>query len=203
MNKKYIILSLLTTTLFVGGYIFIYNFLNSTELTVSTKHVSSFTVTLQGSQIASTSEKTTTIRVPKYSTVYVKYIGEDGYATDSQDVAMSDSPKSITIDPFYSKERLASLLESEQSDITSAISAYQSDISKLYTIRNHTLYRFGEWASAELIWKGEYGQNTDNLHVILKKEEDTWKVVEQPSILYYYKNYPNIPIDVLRAVNNS
>ena len=107
------------------------------------------------------------------------------------------------IEPFYSKEHLTALAESERSLISKDINNYQADISKLYTLNNYTLYHFGEWASVTLEWKGEYSQNSDSQRVVLKKESGDWKVVGEPSILFFYKNYPDIPTDILRSVNNS
>lgn len=204
MNKKYIILLLVVAALFIGGYIFIYNLLSSTTLTVSTKNTASFVVTLSDAQIASSSEKLTTIRIPKYSEVTLKFVGVEGYEASSKEVTIGDSPESIAIDPAYSEERLASLVADEQPKISSVISSSQSKIDSLYTINDYTLYHFGEWASAKLIWKGEYSQNSDTLKVILHKEPGgEWEIAADPSIVFYHKNNPEIPIDILRKVNQS
>jgi len=202
-TRKYILFFIVGIITLIAGYIVIYNYLNSTDLTINTKNISSYNVRLSGSIIYSSTQKNDVMRVPKSSHVSVEFKGADGYETSSREISIGQSPKSITVEPFYSKEHLAALAESERSSISKNINNYQADISKLYTLSDYTLYHFGEWACVTLEWKGEYSQNSDDQRVILKKESSDWKVVGEPSILFFYKNYPDIPIDILRSVNNS
>jgi len=202
-TRKYILFFISGVIALIAGYIVIYNYLNSTDITINTKNISSYNVKLSGSIIHSSTQKDDIVRVPKSSNISIEFKGIDGYETNTREISIGQSPKSITVEPFYSKERLATLAESERSLISKNINTYNTDISKLYTLSDYTLYRFGEWACVTLEWKGKYSQNSDDQRVILKKESDDWKVVGEPSILFFYKNYPDIPIDILRSVNNS
>ncbi len=202
-TRRYIILFITLVVLVVVGYIFTYNYFNSTELTISTKNIESYTIKLSTSTISSSTDKTTTVRVPKLSTVSVDFKGTNGYETGRREITVGQSSESVSIEPFYSKEHLAELASSEKTQLDTATLQYKSSITTLYSIKSHKLYHFGEWASVTLVWKGEYSQNSDDLKVILKKEGKNWKIVGEPSILFFYKNYPDIPVDVLRGTNTS
>jgi len=202
-TRKYILFFIIGIVTLITGYVVAYNYLNSTDLTISAKNIASYNVTLSGSIIHSSTQKSDAVRVPKSSNISIEFKGVDGYETNTKEIQIGQSPKSITVEPFYSKEHLATLIESERSLISKSTNDYQTNISNLYTLDNFTLYHFGDWASVTLKWKGEYSQNSDNQKVILKKESGNWKVIGEPSILFFYKNYPDIPTDILRSVNNS
>lgn len=204
INKRLLILLIPLLAVLIVGYIFLYNYLNSAGLTVTGKNITSYEVR-SGDNILHTSSSgdTTTFRVPKHSSVSIDYKGASYYTNGVQEVAIKDTATSVTINPYFSREHLMSLVGQNRLAIDDAIFSYKSDIRSQYSLGSHTLHHFGDWASVNLTWKGEYDSNSDNLKVILRKHNDTWEVAGQPSLLFYYKNYPDIPIDILEVVNNS
>lgn len=201
---RFIIPLALLAILFVIGLILLFTYLNSVELAVNAKNISSYKIEKDDfSVFNSSSGDSEDIRVPKYSSITISYKGKGIYADGTQQIDIGDKNSSTSINPYYSKKYLSSLIDANKSAIKEAITSYNEDINNLYTINSYMLYHFGDWASATLAWKGEYSSNSDNLKVILKKNNETWEVAGDPSLLFFNKNYSTIPVDILEAVNKS
>lgn len=204
INKFILLLTPVALVVLIVGYIFVSNYLNSTELTITGKNLSSYEVTVEGTIVhTSSSGNTTTARIPKHTSVSIAYKSTGKYADGTKEIAIKDKPETITITPYFSEDYLMSLLDGDKAAINDAIFSYKSNIKQLYSLENHRLYHFGDWASVKLGWRGDYKSNSDDLKVILEKHNDTWVVISQPSLLFYYKNYPDIPIDILESINTS
>ncbi len=143
------------------------------------------------------------LKLKKNHTYIVKAKGESGYEDSSVGFVLTDEPKTININPFYSKDKLADLLKTEQGAIKQALSAAYPQIS-LYKVDNGKLYHWGDWYGTILRYKGSYGQSSDSLRVVLAKEGGTWKVkTDPPNITLSKFVFPDVPVDILRDVNNS
>lgn len=202
---KPVLYFIISLTVFISGYIFIYNYFNSVKVTITSKNVASFTVLDTSSNkvlLKSKAQATSELRIPKYSNVTIHYTGKNNYETNIQNVKVSNKPVEINLNPYYSTEYLATLLGDEKGLITQSINDYDHIIEDAYSISDIRLYHFGEWASATLNWKGDYGQNTDTQHIILRKKDNSWNIIGEPSIVFFYKNNPDTPIDILEQVND-
>lgn len=177
--------------------------LNTTTLTVNIKNTISYQVANGDRVIHSSTKNQSSIRVPKNNQYTIYFEGSKSYESSKRAVTVKDAPASISISPYYSKDRLGELLVNEKSDINSIVTAYDSIISTRYSIEDMKLYHYGDWASAKLVWSGEYGENTDTLTIILEKQNDVWAVVGSPSIVFFSGNNPEIPVDILRSVNSN
>lgn len=123
------------------------------------------------------------------------------YKTFSTDIHLSDTPQTITVKPDYNDQRLAALLKAELPLIEAAINAKYPTLSDTYSIDKQKLYKRGEWCGVKLI--PENKQLYDKRGVILKKARGKWAVItDPPEIVIGTPVYPNIPKEILRAVNS-
>ena len=107
----------------------------------------------------------------------------------------------IKIDPFYSGDYLGELLNKEQQFIHQVLLDYSKLISE-YEISSETLYAHGEWYGAILSLRDyDPREGVDFYRVIMHKEGGTWKVAAEPSIVFSYSEYPDIPKHVINDVN--
>ena len=108
----------------------------------------------------------------------------------------------ITVDPNYSATYLAKLLSIEQDNILSVIKTAYPTIISSYTITNTTLFKKGEWCGAIIEKVINSRDIADPYRVILKKENNKWIMVHYPEIVVTKTNFPDVPVEVLTAVNN-
>lgn len=129
------------------------------------------------------------------------YTGSDGFT--SGDVAVDANKDTFTIKPYYSVEKLDSLLT--DGDITSIHNEiknkYIASTLDQYTIDRGQLYHYGYWYSTALIYKQGYSNISDTLYVIAKKTARGWEIVADPDITFDRFNNPSIPVDILQAIN--
>lgn len=98
--------------------------------------------------------------------------------------------------PFLQSE-LTALLKSEEPAINVLLK--EDPATSNYMPGYEQLYNLGDWFAAVL------QPNTPNLvtqRVILHKEGDTWVVAAGPASSFYIKDYPSIPRNVIRDINN-
>ena len=113
-----------------------------------------------------------------------------------------DRDLSVAINPNYSREYLASLLEPQEKAIHNIISTTYADIINQYDIHPGELFDRGQWYGTVITKKvADERQITDLYRIILLKESDTWRILEQPEIVVTTTNQPAVPIDILRLVN--
>lgn len=117
------------------------------------------------------------------------------------DVASKDT--SIEINPDYSKERLAILLQDELSNITPVITAAYGQVLESYDIKPGSLYKKGEWYGTTIVEHAAPGGNYgDTYRVILRKVDGDWKIEASPSLVLTTHDNPTVPKDILTSVNN-
>lgn len=202
MNKRLITgyLVIVIGILVVG--LIVYYFQNTTILTIKSENVSSTTVKRDGNFDVSKSDDSFDVRVFKHSITLISYEGAAGFSHGETNIKVGESKKDVSISPYFSTERLRELAENEKDSVIKAINSSNSKMSG-YKIVDYKLYHFGDWASAQLDWRGDYEQNTDSLRVILNKKSNRWVVLSYPQIVYFSENYPEIPEDILESVNKS
>ncbi len=185
------------------GALVVFNYLDSVPVSLNTKNISIIKVS-SGSGDISVEKKGDNFlfRAPKNSMVSVDYVGISGFDSGSRSFSIGVTPKTIKLEPYYSQDRLRGLLINELPLITNVLRSKISGISD-YKITKPVLYHYGEWSSVQLERKGLYSSNSDTLSVVLYKEDSSaWRIAASPDILFFYKNYPKIPTDILDQVNN-
>lgn len=135
-------------------------------------------------------------------TYVISYQPEDGY--NQEDIRFSPKDRvSINIDPYYSQDKLNTILEGEFEGIKATLNQKYSQLY-LYEVQKGKLYHKGEWYGTTLQYIGDDYDNSDTLRVVLKKNSSGgWDVVTNPpSITLDKYTHKTIPIDILTDVNN-
>lgn len=217
--RKNIIRFAVIIGIIVLGIFALYYFTSTRDVTFTLTHVNSATIKDSDNRtvktISNSGEKARLFKDQSYA---IEYDAADGYQDDSKVFTVDD--KNITITPYYSSERLASLLTENKQAIRSVVTSEYSNISQLYDFENERLYHFGEWYSATLKYKGTDIFNADTLRLVVHKDGDTWRVASKPPmpILNAYNSgdtgdvgevssdhnhvTTSIPIDILSRVNS-
>ena len=141
----------------------------------------------------------------------VKFTGSSDYQAESRSVYIKESTEIKTPALKYTDEKLSQLLIAEKPSIQNVITPILPNPG--YQIDNATLFDNGSWYGTRLkpsIWYDpvmavKYTRPTDGtedmLRVILKKENDQWKLMAGPSLIFAIDDYPEIPQDVIRSTN--
>lgn len=117
--------------------------------------------------------------------------------------SVGGSNLSIDVNPYFTKEHLSSLFASEELAISDVLKR-EHPISKVYTISKPIFYHFGEWCVITLYNNNESSgrRGADVYRAILRKYGDDWKITVSPRIVINYDNFPDIPSDIIKEVNN-
>ena len=115
---------------------------------------------------------------------------------------LTDSVKTITIDPDYSDAYLASVLSAENTTIQSVItSAYPAVIGQ-YDVFSSQLFKKGEWYGGVLKYRtSDPNELRDPYRIILHKVNNTWVIIYNPGIVVTKTNFTDVPVEILNAVN--
>lgn len=203
MTRK-LLIGLIAIIIFIATFIYLSDYFNSVNVKLTVPHTKSITVKQDDHIISkTTSNQTISFRAPKFSHLAVSFVGTGVYESSSRNIIIKDKSVVETINPYYSKDELAKLAGENSAKIKDAILAYNPTINDLYSINNITLYHYGEWASATLVWKGAESDNSDTLHVVLGEKNNTWSLIYQPDILLFQNYYKAVPLDILELINNS
>lgn len=147
-------------------------------------------------EIVKTSSEEKTVRV-KTGTYAVLYSG-DGIKQTRELIELVEDTTITPPKPRYTDERLTSMLQKERPTIETALRANSKTAT--YSTEGDQLYQDGTWFAARLVPANR--QTQDALVVIMQKVNDTWKVAAQPDITLYIGDYPKIPADIIRDINN-
>lgn len=207
LNKRNILLLVIVLTI-IGLVLFVFSYFNSQQfVTVNYKSVSKVTIQKVGEGARSLEKETIykksgeKIKVSK-GHYLLKYVGNDGYASDYQNIDVENSPVFIRLDPDYSQQKLSSILDGDFENIKAVLNTKLQNISD-YNIQKGKLYKKGQWYATTLQYKGSDDFNYDTLRLVMEKKEGEWILVTNPpNIVIGSKDYPNIPLDVLQDVNN-
>ena len=206
MGRRGTILGIIAVIIAVAVVSTVAYFNSTYELTVSFTHANSVSVvdTKSKKSVAEVKKSGDTVRISKDKTYSVTYKGDTGYASNPVTVTYENKDRqSVTIEPYYSTEKLTQMRASELEAIQKVLTdAYPSTIG-VYFINQGSLYHFGEWYGTTLTYNGPDLFNYDTLRVAMKKEGGTWKLMSKPPMpgLTIY-NTPDTPVDVLTAINH-
>lgn len=132
----------------------------------------------------------------------LKYTGSEGYASDYENINVGDKPVSIYLDPSYSDQKLSGMLNSDFESIKTFLNTKYQKMSD-YIIQKGKLYKKGQWYGTTLQYNGVDLFNYDTLRLVMKKQDGVWQVVTNPpNIVLASKDYPDVPLDILRDINN-
>lgn len=145
--------------------------------------------------------KTDTVRL-KPGTYYVIPSG-DVILTDPVEVTIGNDTSKITINPYFSEEYLANKFSDQIANISTVIKNKYPDIIDNYTIEDGTFYHFGDWYITVLYENTDGPEFPDSYGVILHKVNEEWQIAAKPSLYFTYKDYSNIPRDIISAVNST
>lgn len=135
---------------------------------------------------------------------YVVQPSGDGIDTSPIVVDVKKDTSSVTIDPFLTSQRLATEFKGELDAIRTALLKKYSD-TKNYFIAPGNFYHHGDWYGSVIFYypTKHAVPNVDMFGIILHKVNNTWEVAATPSIVFSYKNCPDIPKDIVDAVNKA
>lgn len=207
-NKKNIFIVLILFVLILATGVILNIYLSSRSVKIvftNIKTVSVSEISPEGNEakkpVEIVTESGKSVRLKKNNIYTVSYTGIDGYADGTQNF----NPKKdgdIYLTPYFSEKKLNNILETERPVVHNLITKTYKN-SNLYTYQGETLYHFGDWYSAKLKYTGNDAYNSDTLILVLRKENNTWKIINNPPSLYVsHISYPNIPDDIINSVNN-
>ncbi len=207
LNKRNILFLIILIS-FIGVIAFIFGYINSQQIiTVKYKNVSKLTIQKIGEGSRSLEKETIykksgeEIKVSK-GRYLLKYIGNYGYASDYQNFTVKNKPVSISLNPDYSEQRLSSILEKELENIKTVLNTKYQNIGD-YSIQKGKLYKKGKWYATTLQYIGNDEFNYDTLRLVMYRKDNVWVLItDPPGIIISHQVYPDIPIDILRDLNN-
>lgn len=117
-------------------------------------------------------------------------------------VVIKNDTSTIPIDPYFSDSYLSSSFSGEISNIHASMTAKYPVLSNYY-ISQGTFYHFGDWYGTIMFYSPKDGSPSAGnvFSVIMHKVDNKWQVAAEPSVVFTYKNFPDIPKDVIEAVN--
>lgn len=144
----------------------------------------------------------TTLKLKKG--IYVLVPKGDNLDTKWINFTLANTPKTITLDIPYSEDYLIKQVTSELAELNNVITSANPFISILYDIQRGQLYGKAEWYGTTLTPKNDFSENRngDVLRVLLHRENNKWVLLsDPPKIILSAPNFPNVPLDVLEAIN--
>lgn len=122
-------------------------------------------------------------------------------------VSLGKDPVTVVIDPPFSDEKLAAILQAEQPAIHAAIKQVVPGIDTKFLLGPGRLYEKGYWYGTviypNLTVEQRRLQYTDTYRVVVRKVNNQWQVVTLPPDMSLSSVvYPNIPHAVLSDTNS-
>ena len=159
-------------------------------------------VTVTGQNTTEKVRNNTPIRLKK-GTYVIKKSGKN-ITHESQSIYIGSNTKDIPVTLNYSYEYLQQIYQNEKENITKTLYRAYPKTKGLYTLSGDRLYHQGELFGAALVFHTATDDNADTLHVVMKKQGNTWKVLSNPpEPILSKQNYPSIPREILRAINQA
>jgi len=142
------------------------------------------------------------IKVGEYT---IKTTGSSDYNQVNDVITITEDGQEIFINPNYTEEKLATLLEGQENTLFSEIKSTVA-LGNTYKINPGKLYIHGDWYGTTIVPNlsdEELRQNyVDVFRVVAKREGDTWKLItEVPQLILNRSEYPEIPTEVLSETN--
>lgn len=115
---------------------------------------------------------------------------------------VADKDMSVSINPGFSSNYLASVLAAELPSITAVINAKYATILSGYTVNTGKLYLDGTWYGTTITQKSPGpGQLGDVYRTVLHKVNDTWQFVATPVLILTAPDHKDISNDILVDLN--
>lgn len=205
-RAAFLIIALIVAIGLIFGGVQLYRFLN--RKTVTLKPTTGLTMAIglptdneeslgiEKIILSTTSEQSVKV-APGY---YAIQISGKGYNTAVTALTVEEDMTVTPPDPSYTPEKLKEMYLEQKSAISAAIPQVANGS---YTISDDqsSLYDVGEWFGGRLLPKNTAVD--DQLVVVLRKVDNQWKLVAGPSMVISIKQYPDIPSNVLRTINNN
>lgn len=113
-----------------------------------------------------------------------------------------DKDMTVDINPEYSESYRRTLRDLALPEIQAALQAKYPEIIANYTMNKGEIFKEGQWYGTLLIEKALGSDEGDIYRTVLKKEGDDWIVKATPALLLAAKDYPDIPKEILSAINS-
>ena len=155
----------------------------------------------QPEKMAELSEPTTTVRL--HDGQYLVVPSGQNVSPEPIDVTVDAGTRSVDINPNYSAEYLNNLREKDDANITDIIRGQLgSDIADGYEIAPGQLFKNGEWyGTTLLLLVNPVSFNFDQYRIIMHREATGWKILVSPRLTISYKDFPDVPKDIIDSVN--
>jgi len=115
---------------------------------------------------------------------------------------VADKDMSVSVNPGFSSNYLASVLATELPNITTVINAKYAAILSGYTINSGKLYLDGTWYGTTITQKSPGpGQLGDVYRTVLHKVNGTWQFAATPALILTAPDHKDIPNDILVDLN--
>ncbi len=116
-----------------------------------------------------------------------EYVAGDTFYNEKEAVESSE-------DINIYKEELHNIIKSRYGEM---LNGYEIMVGKL-------LESDGLWyvTTIKQPLKDRWSLATDTFRLILQQDNNSWKIVTEPSLYFEYAKYPNIPKDVIISANN-
>ncbi len=133
---------------------------------------------------------------------YLAVITNKEYDASSTNFTVGKSDSSVAVNVAFSREYLDVIVDQELPLINIAIKAAFPQQITSFSLEKGQLYDEGQWYTTTFI------QNTaspdeigDVYHLVAKKEDGKWKVVGKPTLVLTQVEFPDVPLDILKAGN--
>jgi len=202
MNKKRIIFAIVVALVFIAGLIILSIVLSYHKITISDPNsvsVSLYNSADKDKKTISTISSSTTLSLKDGE--YCSVTSDNAYDTAPSCFTVQGKEVSVTINPNYSESRLTALLPSEISAINNVITTKYAGIIKQYTVGSGKLYGQGQWYGTTLAQIVGPSDRPDIYRVLLQKSNDAWKIVAYPQISLSKYDYPQVPYNILKDIN--
>jgi hypothetical protein len=140
--------------------------------------------------------------VPLHDGLY--YIVPKSPKTVSEPILLKVAGKDTTIDvnPEYSESYLKQLLKEKVDAIHTVIKKKYPSLINNYVIQEGELYKRGMWYGTTLVKNdSNRGDLNDFYRIVLQKKGDSWEVIGDPALVLTTAEYPTVPKDVLKYIN--
>lgn len=123
------------------------------------------------------------------------------YSSTPIDFTVKDTAKSVVIKPDYSDEFLSSLLKTEYPAIKLVIGSRYAAVLPGFTLSTGRLYMDGTWYATTLVQKVPERAFGDTYRLIMKKENNTWKIAVPPKLVITRYDSGAVPMSVINGAN--
>lgn len=115
---------------------------------------------------------------------------------------VADKDTSVTVNPGFSSNYLASILAAELPAINSVINTKYASVLTGFTVNSGKLYLDGSWYGTTITQKSPGpGQLGDVYRTVLHKVNGTWQVAAAPALVLTAPDHTDIPNDILVDLN--